>query len=369
LTNVLIKHWRLVALGLGIFVFIWVVYLMRTVVLPFALGLVLAYLLTPVVSWLEVRLPPRGKWPDAKRIVSVIVAFLLLLCIIGGFTYFIVTAVIDASIILLENAPSLLGRSVYVLQNWLDGVIENFPLEIQQSCRNELLEGGISVGQNIRDGLMGAISSVPNTFSMILGFAVLPFFLFYIMKDSEKLKKGFSSMMTPRMGVHARNVVTIVERVLGRYIRAQLMLGLIVAYFSFIGLFLMKVPFSLALALLAGLTELIPTLGPWIGGAVAVIVALAMAPEKAIWVAVLFFAIQMVENNLLVPKIQSAYLHIHPAVMIVLLVFGAYFAGFWGLLLVGPLVATLMEVFNYIREHYQLGQERPGDTEKLEITS
>jgi len=216
--------------------------------------------------------------------------------------------------------------------------------------------------------LMGAITSVPSTFSMVLGFAVLPFFLFYIMKDSEKLKKGFSSVMTPRIAVHARNVVTIIERVLGRYIRAQLMLGLIVAYFSFIGLFLLKVPFSLALSLLAGITELIPTLGPWIGGAVAVIVTLAMAPEKAIWVVVLFFAVQIVENNLLVPKIQSAYLHIHPAIMIVLLVFGAYFAGFWGLLLIGPLVATLMEVFTYVRDRYNYKGDRSGKTETLEIS-
>jgi predicted PurR-regulated permease PerM len=291
----------------------------------------------------------------------------LLLCIIGGFAYFIITAVIDASIILLENAPNLLGRSVYELQNWLNNIIEKFPLEIQQSFRAELIEGGISVGQYIRDALMGAVSSVPSTFSMILGFAVLPFFLFYIMKDSEKLKNGFSSVMTPGIAVHARNMVNIIERVLGRYIRAQLMLGLIVAYFSFIGLFLMKVPFSLALALLAGVTEMIPTLGPWIGGGVAVIVTLAMAPEKAIWVVVLFLAVQLVENNLLAPKIQSAYLHIHPAIMIVLLVFGAYIAGFWGLVLAGPLVATLVEVVKYIRDHYQIEENRSGDSEKLEI--
>ena len=115
----------------------------------------------------------------------------------------------------------------------------------------------------------------------------------------------------------------------------------------------MQVPFAVALALLAGLTELIPTLGPWIGGGVAVIVTLAMAPEKAIWVAVLFVGVQLVENNLLVPKIQSAYLRIHPAIMILLLVFGAYIAGFWGLLLAGPLVATLVEIFKYVRDCYQ----------------
>ncbi len=321
--------------------------------LPFAIGLLLAYLLMPAVSWLERRLPPQGKWPSFKRVFSVLVAFILLICIIGGFSYFVVTAVIDASVILLENAPYFIGKSVYQVQQWLKGITQQLPPEIRQEVDKAILEGGVALGNQIRDGLMGAVSSIPGTFGMILGFAVLPFFLFYIMKDSEKLKKGFVSAMTPFIAGHARNVVTIIERVLGRYIRAQIMLGLIVAYFSFIGLLILKVPFAVALALLAGITEIIPTLGPWIGGAIAVIVTLAMAPEKAIWVAVLFVVVQLVENNLLVPKIQSAYLHIHPAIMILLLVFGAYVAGIWGLVLIGPLVATLVEVFNYVRDQYQ----------------
>lgn len=358
MTNTFIKHWRLVFLGLSIIVALWVLYLLRTVILPFATGLVLAYLLMPAVSWLEKKLPPQGKWLSAKRVFSVLVAFVLLICIIGGFAYFIVTAVIDASVTLLESAPSLIGRGLYQVQAWFEGIIENLPVEIQQEVKKELVEGGISLGGYIRDALLGGIAAMPRTFSMFLGFAVLPFFLFYILKDSERLKKGFSSAMTPAIAEHARNVVTIVERVLGRYIRAQIMLAVIVAYFSFIGLMLLKVPFALALALLAGVTEVIPTLGPWIGGAVAVIVTLAMAPEKAIWVAVLFVGVQLVENNLLVPKIQSAYLHIHPAVMIVLLVFAAYIAGFWGLLIVGPLVATLVEIFKYVRDQYR-AREQP----------
>ncbi len=365
MANILIKHWRLVSLILGIIIVLWVLYLLRVVVLPFATGLVLAYLLMPVVSWLERRLPLRDKWPSFKRVFSVLVAFLLLICIVGGFAYFVVTAVIDASVALMESVPYFIGQSLLRIQQWFQGAIANLPVEIQQEVTRELVEGGVSLGKYIRDVVMGAISSIPRTFGMLLGFAVLPFFLFYIMKDSEKLKKGLASAMTPGIAEHARNVVIIVERVLGRYIRAQIMLGVIVAYLSFIGLLLLKVPFALALGLLAGVTELIPTLGPWIGGGIAVIVALAMAPEKAIWVAVLFVGIQLVENNLLVPKIQSAYLRIHPAVMILLLVFGAYFAGFWGLLIIGPLVATLVEIFKYIRDYYQaqkaLEPAEPGE--------
>ncbi|OGO41891.1 MAG: hypothetical protein A2137_05235 [Chloroflexi bacterium RBG_16_58_8] len=346
------KHWRLAALALGIIIFIWVLYLWRTFVLPFAIGLILAYLLLPLVNWLERKLPPRNRRPGFRRVVAVIIAFLVLVALLGGFVYVLVTTVIDASMKLVDSAPYFIGQSVLRVQQWFQGVMANLPVEIQQEVNRELVQGGISLGKSIRDALMHSISSLPATLSTILGFAVLPFFLFYLLKDLERLKRGLVLALPASVSRHGRNVVTIVESVVGRYIRAQLMLGLIVGYFSFVGLVLLKMPFSLALALLAGVAELIPTLGPWIGGAVAVVVALAMAPDKAIWVVILYLGIQLLENNLLVPKVQSAYLRIHPAVMIVLLVFGAYIAGFWGILLIGPLTATLLEIFKYVRAHY-----------------
>ncbi|OGO24909.1 MAG: hypothetical protein A2144_13385, partial [Chloroflexi bacterium RBG_16_50_9] len=326
---------------------------MRIIILPFATGLVLAYLLMPFVSWLEKSLPPKGKWQGFKRVFSVLLAFVLLICLIGGFLYFIITAVMDASVKLLESAPYFFGKSLYQIQDWFNNIIKGLPLEIQQEVNRELVEGGVALGQYVRNVFTGLVASIPGTFTMILGFAVLPFFLFYIMKDSERLKKGFVAAFTPGVAVHAWNVVKIVEKVLGRYIRAQIMLGIIVAYFTFIGLIVMKIPYAVALALLAGVAEVIPTLGPWIGGAVAVIVTLAMAPDKVIWVAILFLGVQLLENSLLVPKIQSAYLHIHPAIMIFLLVLGAYVAGFWGLLIIGPLTATIVEIVKYVRDHYQ----------------
>jgi predicted PurR-regulated permease PerM len=325
----------------------------------------------PLVTWLERVLPPRNKWSGVKRVLSVVIVFILLIAIIGGFVYIIVSAVIDASVKLVESAPYFIGQSVLRVQEWFEGVIASLPAEMQEELTYEVTQGGVSFGRWIRDALLGAVSSIPGTFNLILGFAVLPFFLFYILKDSEKLKKGLSSGLPASVSWHGRNVVDIIEKVLGRYIRAQLMLGLIVGYFSFVGLLLLDVPFPLALALLAGVCELIPTLGPWIAGAVAAVVAIAMAPDKVIWVIVLYLGVQLLENNLMVPKIQSAYLRIHPAVMIVLLVFGAYVAGFWGILLIGPLVALLVEVFKYVREQYRAQQspeslKPPAPPEALE---
>jgi predicted PurR-regulated permease PerM len=360
LTNIFVRYWRLAALVAGIIVFIWVIYLMRLFVLPFAIGLVLAYLLKPLVAWLEKRLPPRRKWPKFRRVIAILISFLLVIAIIGVFAYIIITAVIQASVSLVESAPYFIGQSIVRIQEWYQQVTAGLPLAVQEEINRDLVAAGVSLGNWVRDSLVGSVSNIPSIFTIILGFAVVPFFLFYILKDSESLKRSLVAALPASVSWHGRQVVSIVERVLGRYIRAQLMLGLIVGYFSFIGLLLLRAPFPLALALLAGLTEMVPTLGPWIGGAVAVIVTLALDPEKAIWVAVLYLGIQLLENNLLVPKIQSAYLHIHPAVMIVLLVFGAYIAGFWGILLIGPLVATLVEIFKYVAAHYRTARSGSG---------
>lgn len=366
MTKIFIKHWRLVSLILGIILFLWILYLVRIVVLPFAVGLVLAYLLMPLIWWLETRMPPRHKWPGFRRVISVLIAFLLLIAILGAFGYVVVDAIIDATVRLIQNAPAIIAHSIYQVQQWIDGIISSLPEEWQGQGW-ELIQGGQELGKTIRDGLLNALASVSANYAAILGFLVLPFFLFYILKDSEKLSNALDSAIPPGARVHARNVVHIVEQVLGRYIRAQIMLGIIVGYFTLVGLLILDVPFALPLALLNGVMEMVPTLGPWIGGAVGVVVTLAFAPEKVIWVIILYLGVQAVENNLLAPKIQSAYLRIHPAVMIVLLVFGAYFAGFWGIVLIGPLTATLVEVFKYIRANYK--KQEILDLDEVEVSS
>lgn len=353
MTNFFNRHWRMVVLVLGIILFFWFLYLLRTVILPFALGLVLAYLLVPIINWLEVKFPRPGKWQGFKRVLSILIVFVILLALLAVFSYVIATAVIDASLNLASGAPYFISKSLYQITKWLEVIREQFPPEIRSEVDRALLEAGVALGNAIRDAIVEGVSFAPQTFSPLIGLAAIPLFLFYALKDSSKLRHSVYSAFSPGVSKHVRNLVSIIERVLGRYIRAQLMLGLIVAYLVFIGLLILKIPFAPVLAILAGIGELIPTLGPWLSGAVVVIITLAVAPEKVIWVIVLFLAVQLLENSLLVPRIQGGYLRIHPAAMIFMLVLGAYVAGFWGLLLAGPLTATGVEIYRYVRQCYQ----------------
>lgn len=347
--NIFKRHWRILSLALGIVVFFVLLYVFRNIVLPFALGLILAYLVLPVIRWIERKLPRQDKWRQVKRVSLILLILLILLGLLALLSFYLITAVVEASVTLVENAPQYLAAGLASLDQLSETIIQVLPEDIGQEVLDTLQEAGVTLGNAIKDKFVTGIAAIPQTFGFLFGFTVLPIFLFYVLKDSEKLNRGLYSAFSPWLAEHLRNIVHIIERVLGRYIRAQLLLGLIVAYFIFIGLLFMRIPFYPALAVFAGVAELIPILGPWISGAAAVIVTLAVSPEKAIWVALLFVVVQLLENMLLVPRIQGGYFKINPAIVVVLLVLGTSIAGFWGMLLAVPLSATAYEIYKYLR--------------------
>jgi len=357
IASVFRRHRRLIIFLLVLVAVFWLLYALRSAVVPFVFGWVLAELFLPLISWAERKLPGSDRWQQTKRVSLIILLFLIILALIGFLSFFVVTAVVGAFSVLVQNAPQYIAGSVLAIQEWAEALRQQFPPEMSEQVDKFVLDAGIALGNAIKDAFVRGASFVPNTFGLMFGFAALPLFLFYIMKDWEKLGKAFYSALPPWLAEHTRNIAGIIDSVLVRYIRAQVVLGSIVAYLCFIGLLvLIGIRYAPALAAFAGATELIPTLGPWIGGAVAVIVTLSIAPQKAIWVVLLFLFVQLLENNLLVPRIQGAYLKVHPAMAIVLLVLGAYVAGFWGLLLAIPLAATIIEIYKYVRENVKVAE-------------
>ncbi|MBM4447460.1 MAG: AI-2E family transporter [Chloroflexi bacterium] len=344
------RQWRLILFVLGIIAAFWILWVFWSILLPFICGLILAYLLYPIVSWLEKKLPGQGRWFAARRASLIALIFIIVLVVVGLFAFYIITGVVGSFSILLKNAPQYFSQGLKTLQDWLHSLQQWLPPETQQQIQGTLQSGGTSLGNALRDAFLKGVSYVSGTFGFILGFVALPVFLFYILKDWEKLSSSFYSAFSPQMAVHVRGVVAVIDKVLGRWIRAQLMLSAVVAVLSFIGLAALGITLAPALAAFQGLMEFVPILGPWIGGAVGVIVVLAIAPEKAIWVAVVYLAVQLLENILLVPRIHGGYLRIHPAMILVLLPLGAYIAGLWGIILIIPLTATVIEIYKYVRD-------------------
>jgi predicted PurR-regulated permease PerM len=340
---------HLITLAVALLALLAIAYAFRGALFPFILGLVVAHLVMPAILRIEERLPARNKWVTAKRIYLVLGFFVLVLALVGTLGMYVVTALMDASRDLLGSAPELLSSALESIQDWLESIGRGLSEEWQDDLRGFAEDAGEWLKEQARRLFERSISLIPATVGFVFGLSFLPIFLFYVLKDWEKLGDGFYRSIPDGTVGHARNVVSILDNVLVRYFRAQIMLGIIVGTAAFAGLAVLGVEYAGVLAVLAGITEMVPIVGPWIGGGVAVIVALATSPDQAIWVAVLFAAIQLVENAFLVARIQAAYLRIHPAIVIALLAIGARVGGFWGILLAVPLTATVVEIYRYMR--------------------
>jgi predicted PurR-regulated permease PerM len=343
------RNWRLIVFVLGIIIAFWLVYILRSVLLPFICGLVLAYLLHPIVSWLERKLPGKSRWLSARRGSFIAGLFIIILVVVGILAFYIVTGVVSSFSILVKNAPQYFSEGFQTLKGWLEGFQRWLPPEMQQA--GGFQDAGTILGNAMRSAFGKGISYVSGTFGLILGFVALPVFLFYILKDWGKLSSGFYSAFSPQMAEHVRGVVGVINTVMGRWIRAQLVLSAAVAVLCFIGLAALGITLAPALAVLQGIMEFVPILGPWIGGAVGVIVILAIAPQKVIWAVGIYLVVQLLENIFLVPRIHGGYLRIHPAIILVLLTLGVFIAGLWGIILIVPLTATVVEIYKYVRDN------------------
>jgi len=343
------RHWKLItAVVLAITTFLFA-YRMRGALFPFVIGGIIAYVVLPLLSRIEARLPWQGRFTEAKRIFLVVAFFIVSLGLFFLLSLYIGRAMANSLGALVANAPEFFSSAFARLGESLEPLRSNLSPEWQAHVDEALTNAGNQLGNALTNVLSKSASLIPASVGFIFGLVTLPFFLFYLLKDSRRLGRGFYAGLPPWLAGYARDIIGIVDNILGRYIRAQLMLGLIVGTLVFIGLMILSVPNAPLLAVVAGLTEMVPILGPWIGGAIGVLVTLALAPEKALWVAVVFLAVQILENSLLVPRVQSAYLGLHPVVIIVLLPLGAEIAGFWGIVLAVPLTATAVKIYEYIQ--------------------
>jgi predicted PurR-regulated permease PerM len=161
--------------------------------------------------------------------------------------------------------------------------------------------------------------------------------VFYMTSD-EKALPNLADRLTPaRWRSRVRELVERIEKRLGHWLRGQLILGLVVGTVVGIGLTLMGVKYALALGLIAGITELIPSFGPYIGMVPALIIAYGQNHWLALWVVVLFYGVQQLENNFLAPKILAKAVGIHPIVIIIALLAGARLMGVLGIAMAVPI--------------------------------
>lgn len=347
-----IARWMLVATALGGIALL--LSAAGTALLPFVIGSVLAYLLLQPVNLLSRYLP---RW------AAILVVYAVSLGLIIGFVAYVVPLVANQISRFVTAIPAWANNQVPLLSAEFDSLISayhaNVPTEIQATIDASVLNGintfranAIIYVTSLGTFLINQVISVVNTVIFLFGFLIVPFWLFYVLKDYGKAVAFVDRILPPAARADVWNVAALIDRALSGYIRGQLVLGVAVGTFAGIGLMVLnalgfEVDFVLLLALIAGFTELIPFVGPIIGAIPAILVGLTTSPTTGLAVLLLYFLIQQLENQFLVPRIVGESLDVHPAILMMTLIIGAQVAGILGVILAAPLTAIARDLFVY----------------------
>jgi predicted PurR-regulated permease PerM len=290
------------------------------VILLIMFGVIVAFILAPLVERLERPLRGRG-------IAIGVGAAAALVILIGGLALLAVPLVRETRE-LAEAAPG------YAATLSSDEPINLFGFQISGEVRERI---GAEVGARASEwsgiaartalGVAGGL--VDALFAFVLGI--------YLLASGPAVRRWLLSVVPRNRRADVAGVEMEARRVFGLYIRGQLILGLIVGALSAIAYLILGVPYAVFLGVLAGILELVPIVGPVVAGAAAALVALTQPFPLVLWVIVAAIVIQQIENNLLVPRISGEAVGLHPLAALLAVLIGVELAGLAGAIFAVPL--------------------------------
>jgi predicted PurR-regulated permease PerM len=349
---------------LGLFVLaacllvLWLLWTARGALPAFFIGLALAFVLDPIVTLLERRGVPR--W------AGILISYVGVVAIAWALIAFAIPPMARQAREFISSLPEL-GAAITDVQRGLVEWYRSLPLptELREMLDESIRSAETAFAEALRQILGPAVSSVLRTAGFILGLIVIPVWLFYVLKDRERFPRAVTGALPESWRPDAANVLSILARVGGRWVRGQLLLSVAIFAATVVGLLILTAvgfsefgEFTLVLALIAGMLEFFPVIGPILAAVPAVLIGLTISPAATIAAIVLYAGIQQLENNFLVPKVLGDAVELHPAVLIVALVVGGALFGIGGAILAAPTVAAGRDLYRYA---FQRLHEQPPE--------
>jgi predicted PurR-regulated permease PerM len=351
-----VPRWiQLVALLLGGFALYAIAKAAGTVLLLFLTAAIIALILNPLVSLVQ-----RARVPRGLAIPVVYLAFFATLALLGTL---LSNPLADQFSTFRDDVPSIVRSA----NDRLDDVQAYFD---RKNINIEVTRQGQTALQTLQQRVVGGTDQVVSfgtdlvTRIVTAGFGVILVFVLsvYMLVYGERIGALVRSVMPPGDGTRDDDFPTRVNRAVGGYVRGQLLFSLAMGLGAGLGLYLYGVlgifpdgkTYALGFGAFFGLMELIPFLGPFLGAAPPVLVALFQDPITAVWVSLLFVALQQIEGHVVAPMVFGHALRINPLLVIFALLFGGELFGILGALLALPTAAVLRETVVYLREHLVL---------------
>nr|WP_238941957.1 AI-2E family transporter [Bacillus sp. REN10] len=303
----------------------------QTVFLPILLASVLFYLTRPIVKWLEGKKMP--KWSAILAVYILLFGLFWLLSTIIG------PLVNEQMTKLIKNTPKMFHATeegIGYIMNQRDRLPESAMQGIEDA-----LDKAQTIAMSFGTWLIEFIQSLLQaTFSIIL----VPFFLFYMLKDREKFAPFITQFFSGNRKEWVQKTLSDLDNTLKSYIQGQLFVSFLVGVMLFIGYLIIKLDYALILSLFGMATNVIPFLGPYIAVAPALLVAWTQDPQMVIYVAIIMLVAQQIESNLISPNVMGKALAIHPLTVITVILTAGNLAGIWGVILGVPAYAVIKTI-------------------------
>ena len=329
-----------------------IIYILGSVLFTVLIGAIIAYILLPLTDLLVRPMPWRESRPGLSRGIAVSFIFIIAAGVVAGLMALVLPPTIDQGRDFIEDFPTFFNQARVTIERWIGEHAELVPVNFRAKIEENIANMGGILADAAWRGLPSAVGLISGTVSVIIGLATLPVLVFYMVKDSKQIGSSLLTPIPAALRPYVTDLAKIADQTMGGYLRGQLILGLAVGVAVAIGLMVMGVPFAFVLGIVAGLSEMVPIVGPLIGGAAGILVTLATAPEKVLWVALLYLGVQLLENTLLVPRVQAHTLNLHPVAIILIIIVGSHFFGIWGIILGPPLTSMTRDIVKYVAHEW-----------------
>lgn len=331
-----------------------------TLFAPILIAGFLYYLLNPLVNLLMKM--------GVKRLAAIALIFILLIGIIVLIFMSIIPNLVEQLVSLARNIPGFISN----MQTWLQELANNatrFPLFKELDVDKYISNLDVSAGSIIQQSLTGVTNGLGSVIgkitTIVLLLVTVPFILFYMLKDGEKLVPNIERLFPEKQRENIKGLLQQLNKTLSDYISGQAIECLFVGTFTFLGYLLIGVDYAFLFGVIAGLTNLIPYLGPYLGLAPALIYTFFDSPTRALLCIVVVIIVQQIDGNVIYPNVIGKSLNIHPLTIILILLVAGNLSGILGVFLGVPVYTILRTLVVFVVKIVKQSKQEEREQEFL----
>ncbi|MEK3953536.1 MULTISPECIES: AI-2E family transporter [unclassified Psychrobacillus] len=326
------------------FIFVPLTVFLGNVILPIILAVIVYYLLRPILRLLEKI--------KIKRVWGILIIFLVLVGLITLLVFLVFPFLKGQIFKLVEELPTYFIQLFNDLDAFLrTSIFKDYYLQIENDVASVLNGLPDEIGefvQNTVTGIATGISSIVGVLtSFVLAIVTVPFIVFYLLKDGEKLPNFVMKLFPPRMRDDLQEVFSGIDRQISSYIQGQILVSMCIGFMIYIGFTIIQMPYALLLGVIAMVTSVVPYLGPVIAITPAAIIALVTSPLLLVGLAIVWTVVQLIEGKFISPQIMGKSLHVHPITIIFVLITAGSLFGVPGVILGIPGYAILKVIISH----------------------